>query len=153
MWLFFHSFRWAHWYKVCYIATHTHRVKERESTIDISIYLPDAEKKNTLMKLPKFKGQMKVKMCVQSRSEVNVWIDIDVSKVLSTTTDACEIWLLQKSKLKNQFGTNLWHHMLLRIKKHSGWTRMKTKRRGSENLNKVVLHHMGCLFTKGEEHG
>lgn len=48
-----------------------HGVKEREY-IDISIYLPDAEIKYILMKLPKLKGQLKVKIHVQSRSEVNI---------------------------------------------------------------------------------
>lgn len=46
------------------------------------------------MKLPNFKGQLKVKMCVQRRIEVDVWIGIDVSKVLSITAGAQEIWLL-----------------------------------------------------------
>lgn len=49
-----------------------HRVKERESTIAISIYPPDAEIKNTLMKLPNLKGQLTVKMCVQRSIEVDV---------------------------------------------------------------------------------
>lgn len=33
---FFHSFRWAHWCKVCNIATHMQRVKEYYSYIYIS---------------------------------------------------------------------------------------------------------------------
>lgn len=77
------------------------------------------------MKLSKFKGQLKVKMCVQSRSEANIWIDTEVSKVLSITTDAYQIWLLQKSNLKNQFNTNWWNHMLPCIKQHSEGTRIK----------------------------
>lgn len=39
------------------------------------------------MKLPNFKGLLKVKMCVQTRSEV----DIDIPKVFSIAVDAREI--------------------------------------------------------------
>lgn len=45
--------------------SYTH-IKERQHPTAISINLPDAEIKSKPVKLSNFKGQWKVKMCVQS---------------------------------------------------------------------------------------
>lgn len=45
--------------------------------------------------LPSFKSQLKIKMCLQTRSEAGIY----VSKVFSIVIDAHEIWLIQKTDL------------------------------------------------------
>lgn len=100
------------------------------------------------MKLPNFKSLLKVKMCVQTRSEV----DIDIPKVFSIAVDAREIWLLQKIGLTP--ACDITCYSVQRSILDAQELKKKIKRRhDSETFTFVVLIHIGWLFTWAEEDG